>query len=236
MRHHGQYNIQNTSRAVAIQSLIYGFFFFKTYVWLMIGPIVDLAIPKSDYGSQFWMAFHSAFWAKSSFGPKAFLTFSSFFDHAMFGFIEFASKSRCGGPFGRRSLEPSWKTIYQTRLVVVALLPQKYLPSSDGNDLNSMTPLMRHLEDASGAPTTPDTTSQTFRASANISSHLATTMDDVSQSYCTASTNESDGLATTPEVSIPSSFRVKPDGIVFAAVLSVEAPGTNDLAGNDPEY
>jgi hypothetical protein len=122
---------------------------------------------------------------------------------------------------------------------------QKASPSSDGgnDDSNSMTPSMRHLEDASdGAPTiTPDTTSQTFRASANIStSDLATTTDAVSQSYRTASTNESaDGLATTtpPEVSILSSFRVKPDGIVFAAVSSVEVRETNDLAGNDdPEY
>jgi hypothetical protein len=55
-RRHGQYNIQNTSRAVAIQSLIYGFFFFNTYVWLMIGIIVGLATPNDASGSKFRMA------------------------------------------------------------------------------------------------------------------------------------------------------------------------------------
>jgi hypothetical protein len=40
-----QFNVQsNISREVAIQSIIYGIFFFNTYVWVLIDPLVDVVI------------------------------------------------------------------------------------------------------------------------------------------------------------------------------------------------
>jgi hypothetical protein len=44
-RRTSQFNVQrNMSREVAIQSIIYGIFFFNNYVWVLIDPVVDVMI------------------------------------------------------------------------------------------------------------------------------------------------------------------------------------------------
>jgi hypothetical protein len=50
---HSQHNTQTTRRAVAVQSIIYGLFFFNTYAWLLIDPIVNLVRPHGGSRSNF---------------------------------------------------------------------------------------------------------------------------------------------------------------------------------------
>lgn len=45
---HSEYSVHNTSRQVAVQSLIYGMVFFNTYVWLLIDPIADTILPSNE--------------------------------------------------------------------------------------------------------------------------------------------------------------------------------------------
>lgn len=46
-----QHNIQNTNRTISNQAIIYGIFFFNTYVWLLFNPILDLSLPEEKVGT-----------------------------------------------------------------------------------------------------------------------------------------------------------------------------------------
>ena len=47
-RRTSQYNVQNTGRAVAKQAILYGVFFFNTYLWIMMDPILEHLLKVPD--------------------------------------------------------------------------------------------------------------------------------------------------------------------------------------------
>jgi hypothetical protein len=215
-RRHGRYNTQNTSRAVAIQSLIYGFFFFNTYVWLMLGFIVVLAFPNSS-GTKFGVTVR--FLAEVFYWSQGFFNFLIFLRPRYIRIRSTCKHESVWWAFREAIVGVKVEDYSSNEVGRPTSRTPKYSQSS-GGDSNFMARSMRYLKD-------------TLRASGN-SSELVTTTADISQSYRGATPEG--GLATTPDVPIRSSFRVKPDGSAVVAVeSSVEAPETNNLAGIDPE-
>lgn len=73
---HSQYNTRTTSRAVAVQSIIYGLFFFNTYAWLLIDPIVNLVTPhggSSNFVVIVQLLSEFFYWSRGMFNFLIFL-------------------------------------------------------------------------------------------------------------------------------------------------------------------
>jgi hypothetical protein len=67
-----QHNIRNTNRAISVQAIIYGIFFFNTYVWVLVDPIVDLLLPD-DGESMFRIIVR--FLSETFYGWQGFFNF-----------------------------------------------------------------------------------------------------------------------------------------------------------------